>query len=84
MKTSKFGEIVLDQEDLCDLVMRGHNIAELKRATVDQSVDIERLAGHLEDPSSLLTWTFPYNSDKSVPEFDLENQALANRNLIAK
>lgn len=65
----------MDQQDLCDLIMQGQDISALVSPTVDPGVNLEQLAQVLEDPSCLLTWTFPYNSDKSVPEFDLEQQS---------
>ena len=73
---NKFGEIVLDEEDLCDLVMRGRNILTMKNATVARTVDIEELVQHIENPGSLLTWTFVENSDISIPEFDKIKQAI--------
>jgi DNA polymerase III alpha subunit len=33
-------------------------------------VNIEAVSQILEDPDSLITWTFPYNSDISVPDWD--------------
>lgn len=75
MKTNKFGEIILDTDDLCDLLMRGRNILTMRDVTVDRSVDIERLAYSVENPGELLTWTFPAGEDRAVPEFDLEQQS---------
>ena len=75
MKISKFGEIVLDEDDLCDSVMQGTAVWQLKNCVVDRSVDIERLILSVEDPGSVMTWTFPEDSDISVPEFDHIRQA---------
>ena len=75
MLTNKFGEIVLEEQDLCDAVMKGQTIWNLPRITVDPAVDLQRLIHRLEDPSSVLTWTFPENSDISVPEFDHVRQS---------
>jgi hypothetical protein len=74
MQTNTYGEIVLDEQDLCDLVLQGRSIAELKRVTVDRSVDLEPLIHVLEDPASLVTWTFATNSDVSVPDWDSVRQ----------
>ena len=74
MQTNTYGEIVLDEQDLCDLVMQGRTIADLKRVTVDRSVDLEPLIFVLEDPASLVTWTFPTDSDVSVPDWDSVRQ----------
>lgn len=70
MKTNKFGEIILSEPDLSDLLMQGRDVANMSHVTVDASVNIEQLASVLDDASSVLTWTFPENSDISVPEFD--------------
>ena len=75
MQINKFGEIILSEHDLCDLVMQGRDITALNHVTVDPSVDLENLVQHLEDPGSLLTWCFPECSDISVPEFDAQRQA---------
>ena len=73
MKTTKFGEIVFDSDDLCDLVMQGHDITAMKNVLVDPSLNLEKLVYFIQDPGSLMTWTFPDASDRSVPEFDSEN-----------
>jgi hypothetical protein len=74
MQTNTYGEIVLDEQDLCDLVMQGRSIADLKRVTVDLSVDLEPLIFVLEDPASLVTWTFASDSNVSVPDWDSVRQ----------
>lgn len=76
MQTNKFGEIILDEHDLCDLVMQGRDVTALDRVTVDPALDLEKLIKSLEDPGSLLLWTFPENSDIAVPEFDQQRQAV--------
>jgi hypothetical protein len=74
MTKTPFGEIVLDESDLCDLMMQGRSITDLKHVTVAPEVDLSRLISHIEDPGSLLTWTFPEASDISVAEFDAKRQ----------
>ena len=74
MQTNNFGEIVLDEADLCDLVMQGRQLTEMPSVTVDSSVKLERLVGAIEDPGALLLWTFPESSDIAVPEFDIRRQ----------
>lgn len=75
MKQNNFGQLVFSESDICDLVMQGHGIDSLKHVTVDQSIDLEKLVGLLEQPESLLTWTFPQDSEISVPEFHLQQQS---------
>jgi hypothetical protein len=74
MKKNKFGEITLDEDDLCNLIMQGQDVSAMFGITVDPVIDIEKLAQHIQHPESLLTWTFPETSDVSVPEFDLARQ----------
>jgi hypothetical protein len=49
--------------------MQGRDVTQMK-LTVDPTVNIEAVSQILEDPDSLITWTFPYNSDISVPDWD--------------
>lgn len=74
MQTNQYGEIVLDEQDLCDLVLQGRDIKSLDRVTVDPAVDLESLIHVLEDPDAVLTWTFPEDSDCSVPDYDALRQ----------
>ena len=75
MKTNNFDQIVLDETDLCDLVLQGRDLETLNRVVVDPGLDLEKLVMAVERPQSLLTWRFPYDKDVSVPEFDLEQQS---------
>jgi hypothetical protein len=70
MKTNQYGEIVYSEDDVCDLIMTGKDTVNLRNLTVDSNLDIEKLAILIEDPVAILTWTFPENSNISVPEFD--------------
>jgi hypothetical protein len=75
MKTTQYSEIVFDEDDVADLLMQGRDLDSLKRLTIDPGVNLETLATYVERPESLLTWTFPYNQETSVPEFDLQQQS---------
>jgi hypothetical protein len=74
MKQNKFSELVFSENDICDLLMQGRTVDSLKHVRVDETVDLENLIGLIEQPESLLTWGFPFNSDISVPEFHLTQQ----------
>jgi DNA polymerase III alpha subunit len=71
---NKFGQMVFDESDVCDLLMQGRDIDSLHDLVIDRSVNLEELARYVERPESLLTWSFPYNQDTSVPEFHLTQQ----------
>ena len=55
--------------------MQGHPIDSLTHMVVEGSVNLEELIRHVERPDSLLTWTFPYNSQTSVSEFHAQQQS---------
>jgi len=74
MIQSKFGEMIFDESDLCDLIMQGQSIDSLQNFIVDPLINLEELISQIESPESLLTWTFPYDHDISVPEFHLTQQ----------
>jgi DNA polymerase III alpha subunit len=74
MQKNKFGEIILDQDDLCDLVMKNHDVRTMSGVKVQADIDLEQMIANLEDPGGLITWTFPTNSDISVTEFDSVQQ----------
>jgi hypothetical protein len=74
MKKSKFGEIILDEDDLCDLAMKGRSITDLSWVTVDPSLDLDRLLSAVESPDQVLTWTLPERSNMSMAEFDCKHQ----------
>jgi hypothetical protein len=74
MTKNKFGEIVFSQHDLCDLVMRGHDVACMFDVKIDRSVDVQKLIPQLENPAALLTWALPEDSNIDVAEFDRVRQ----------
>ena len=76
MKQNNFGELVFSENDVCDLLMQGHNVDSLKHVVVDQTVNLEELIRHVERPDSLLTWTFPYDAETSVEEFHDKQQLM--------
>jgi DNA polymerase III alpha subunit len=74
MQTNKFGEIIYSQDDICNIVMQGRDVTDIKNLTVDFDVDIEHLIAQLEDTGSIQTWDQASNSDISVQEFDRMRQ----------
>jgi DNA polymerase III alpha subunit len=75
MIQNKFSELIFSQSDICDLIMQGRSIDSLQHLVVDDSVNLEDLIRQIERPESLMTWTFSYNSETSVPEFHAQQQA---------
>lgn len=74
MQTNKFGEIVLSEDDLCDLVMQGRDVTKLDRVTVDPGLNLATLLSYIEDPGALRTWQSPEQRDITITEFDCERQ----------
>ena len=75
MKTSNYGEIIYDENDLCNLIMQGHDAYNLPNLTVEPDLNIKRLASIIENPGAVLTWNFPQDNNASVSEFDQAQQA---------
>ena len=75
MKTNKFGEMIFDESDLCNSIMKGQPVWTVKNITVDTVISLEKLIESLEDTGLLLTWRSPDDRDISVEEFDLERQS---------
>lgn len=67
MKQNNYGEIIFSEDDVCDLVMQGRNVASLKRMLVDASVDLEKASVLLDDIPALIKHN---PSTESIEEFD--------------
>lgn len=74
MKTNKFGEIVFDEQDLCDLVMQGREPWLMENVTISKALDIKHMIAVLQDPGQLITWTSPADESQSVPDYDRARQ----------
>lgn len=70
MRTDQYGQIVLGEQDLVNLVMQGRDVWNLQRVIVDHDVDLERGIQIIQEPSAMMQWTFPENSDMAVPDWD--------------
>lgn len=75
MNKNKFGEIVLDQDDLCSAIMQGLDVAQLCHATVDSTVDLQNLIDSVNDSDTLRSWHHPQNLDLTVEEYDQQKQS---------
>ncbi len=71
MKKNKYGEIIVSESDLCDLVMQGRDIFELKNIIVDQSIDLTKFPDTLDPIPDLQAQRF---HTCTVPEFDRMRQ----------
>ena len=73
-KTNKFSEIIFDEQDLCDLVMQGRDLAAFNNALVDPLVDLETAALILQDVPAFIKYDKYVEENLSVEEFDHRNQ----------
>ena len=75
MQQNKFGEMIFDETDVCDLLMQGRSIESLKGMLVDSSVDIERVVEFVENfPNTLIHYKFDSADDITVPDWDIIQQ----------
>ena len=75
MIQNKFGEMIFNETDICDLLMQGHDLASAKYMLVDHSVDIENAVNFVENfPNNLVYYTFDDNSAQTLPDWDMIKQ----------
>lgn len=68
MKIDTFGQMIFDQDDLCNLLMQGKDLFALKGLLVDHTVDLESAASILEDIPSFVSYNEIANN--SIEDFD--------------
>ena len=72
MIQNKFGELVFNESDVCDLIMSGRTIDELDKMIVDQTVDLDGFPD-IVDP--VPSWSQQRFHNCTVPEFHAHQQA---------
>jgi hypothetical protein len=72
MKQNKFGELIFDEADVCDLVMQDRAVESLQGLIIDATVDMTRWPDTL-DPVPDFVQQRVHNC--SVPEFHKTNQS---------
>jgi hypothetical protein len=72
MKQNNVGELIYTEEDVCDLVMKGHTPDELTGMIVDSSVELKYLNELLDTP---LTWTNEQLHTVTTVDFHSSQQA---------
>lgn len=70
MKSDQYGQIIYNEEDLCDLVMQGNNLNDFDGLVVD-GVMLENAVTILENVPTLIKYNM---TTVSVEEFDRERQ----------
>jgi len=75
MKKNKFGELVADEDSLCDLIMQGQDVASFQRFTVAPDINLDAVMTLLPDLQTISTWRQPEQRDITVQQFDQERQS---------
>ena len=71
MKTDQYGQIIYDEADLVNMVMRGVTVDHLKGMLVNSDVDLEQASAYLPQMPELVEYAF---TDMTVEEFDTMKQ----------
>ena len=75
MQQNKFGEMIFNETDVCDLLMQGRSIESLKGMLVDSSVDIEKVVTFVENfPDTIVYRKFDKFEETSLPDWDALQQ----------
>lgn len=75
MKQNNYGEMILCQEDLFDLLMQGRDITTITNAVIDHSINLKVLSELSNSNDFLSTWQSETMSGGSTEEFDNINQS---------
>jgi DNA polymerase III alpha subunit len=73
MIQNNYGEMIFNEEDLCDLLMRGREPKSLHKLLVDNTVNIETISKLVDEFPNWIPHTF--NEDQSVVDWDSVQQA---------
>jgi DNA polymerase III alpha subunit len=69
MKQNNYGEMIFDNNDVADLLMRGREVESLNGMLVDSTVNIEKIVEFVEDfPNEFVYYN--YVDDELIPEWD--------------
>lgn len=63
MKQNSLGEMIFNEDDVCDLLMQGRTVESLKRTLVDASVDLEKTALLLDCIPALVNYETLHNNE---------------------
>ena len=71
MKTDQYSEIIYNEADLVNMVMRGITVEHLSGMLVEPGVNLETASAYLEQVPELVEYAF---TDMTVEEFDIMKQ----------
>jgi Bacterial DNA polymerase III alpha NTPase domain len=67
MKTDQYGQIIYNESDLVNMLMRNISISQLKGMLVEPSVNLEKASEYLEQVPLVVEYAF---TDMTMAEFD--------------
>lgn len=70
MIQNKFGEMIFNEDDVCDLLMQGRTVDSLKHMKVDASVELEKASLLLDCIPALINHDTLNDEQESLEEFD--------------
>jgi hypothetical protein len=73
MKTDQYGQIIYNEADLVNMIMRGVTVDRLSGMLVEPGVSLETASAYLEQVPDLIERLFT-DADMTVEEFDAVNQ----------
>lgn len=62
--------MIFSEDDVCDLIMQGRDVASLKRMLVDATVDLEKSALLLDCVPAMVNYDSLNNSAEEIEDFD--------------
>jgi DNA polymerase III alpha subunit len=71
MKTDQYGQIIYDESDLVNMIMRDATIECLQGMLVEPGVNLEEASAYLEQVPELIEYSF---TDMTMEEFDIMKQ----------
>jgi DNA polymerase III alpha subunit len=71
MKTDQYGQIIYNEADLVNMVMRGITVEHLSGMLVEPGVNLETASAYLQQVPELVEYAF---TDMTVEEFDVMKQ----------
>lgn len=75
MKQNKFGQIVFQDNDVCDLLMQGHDINSLRNLIIDPRTDLNELKSIVPDILSITSWKHPEDNTVTTEKFHQQQQS---------
>lgn len=74
MKQDKFGQMIFNEDDVCDLLMQGRKTESLKGMQVDASVNLEKTALLLDCVPALINYDTLNDPEELLENFDYRLQ----------